>query len=83
MAVKFEKLSESKYFLDVRGYVCPHPQMYTKKAMEKMPTEACLEVVLDNPSSCESIFDLCKIEGYKIVEYNEEGGVFRFLICRG
>ncbi|QWK19328.1 MAG: sulfurtransferase TusA family protein [Hydrogenobacter thermophilus] len=82
MAVKFEKLSESKYFLDVRGYVCPHPQMYTKKAMEKIPRDACLEVVLDNPSSCESIFDLCKIEGYKIVDYKEEGGVFRFQLCK-
>ena len=33
--MNFEKTSDGKYNLDVKGYVCPHPQIYTKKALEK------------------------------------------------
>ena len=38
MAVKFEKTSDGEYMLDVTTYVCPHPQMYTKKALHKLNT---------------------------------------------
>jgi TusA-related sulfurtransferase len=51
MAVKFEKVSDGNYMLDVLGYVCPHPQLYTKKAMEKLKQGDTLELVFDNPSS--------------------------------
>jgi TusA-related sulfurtransferase len=53
--MKFEKKSEHEYLLDVKGYVCPHPQIYTKKALEKLQSGDILEVVFDNPSSGESI----------------------------
>jgi tRNA 2-thiouridine synthesizing protein A len=36
MAMKFEKTGEGTYLLDVCGYVCPHPQIYCKKSLEKM-----------------------------------------------
>ena len=36
MAAKFDKLDEGKYQLDVRGMTCPHPQLYTKKSLEKI-----------------------------------------------
>ena len=34
--VKFEKTGDSTYSLDVCGFVCPHPQLYTNKSLEKM-----------------------------------------------
>ncbi len=68
MAVKFEKLEEGHYLLDVHGYVCPHPQVYTKKALEKMKTGDTLEVVFDNPSSAESISAMCESEGNEITD---------------
>jgi len=80
MAVKFEKISDKSYLLDVRGYVCPHPQMYTKKAMEKIPSDTILKVILDNPSSSEGIHELAKVEGYEILEYSEDQGIFTFLL---
>ena len=36
MGMKFEKTDEGRYRLNVNGYVCPHPQIYTKKALEKL-----------------------------------------------
>jgi tRNA 2-thiouridine synthesizing protein A len=80
MAMKFEKKDEGHYVLDVLGYVCPHPQIYTKKALEILNSGDVLEVVFDNPSSSESISAMCDTSGNEIVEKNQEGGKFIFKI---
>jgi len=74
MAVKFEKIGDGAYMLDVQGYVCPHPQLYTKKGLEKLKQGEILEVVFDNPSSGESIFAMCQAEGNVIVSQEKEAG---------
>jgi len=75
MAVKFEKTGDGAYMLDVRGYSCPHPQMYTKKALEKMQAGDVLTLLFDNPSSGESIIAMCESSGNDLKEQSEEGGV--------
>ena len=55
MGMSFDKKEEGRYILDVTGYVCPHPQIYTKKALEKIASGDILELIFDNPSSGESI----------------------------
>lgn len=72
--MKFEKKSEGLYALDVCGYVCPHPQLYTKKALEKMKPGETLELLFDNPSSGESIAAMCETVGNKIVDKSGQGG---------
>ena len=74
--MKFEKKSEGVYMLDVKGYVCPHPQIYTKKALAKVQSGEVVEVVFDNPSSGESIATMCDNTGDEIVDKKEEGGQF-------
>jgi len=80
MAVKFEKISEGSYALDCTGYVCPHPQIYTKKMLEKIKTGDTLQVTFDNPSSGESITAMCSSRGNEITERNEQGGKYIFKI---
>ena len=74
MAVKFEKLGEGSYMLDVQGYVCPHPQMYTKKCLEKLKRGEILELVFDNPSSGESIAAMCQANGDEIIAREKDAG---------
>ena len=74
--MKFEKTNDTHYKLDVTGYVCPHPQIYTKKALSKIHPGEHLEVVFDNPSSGESIATMCENNGDEIVSRNEESGSF-------
>jgi len=69
-----EMTSEGLYALDVCGYVCPHPQLYTKKALEKMKTGEILELMFDNPSSGESIAAMSDSTGNKIVEKTSVNG---------
>src|SRR5690554_7279574 len=53
--VKFEKLEDGKFQLDVRSYVCPHVQIYAEKALKKIGSGDEITIVFDNPSSGESI----------------------------
>ncbi len=80
MAMKFEKKSDGLYLLDVKGYVCPHPQIYTKKALEKINSGEFLEVQFDNPSSAESISMMCEQMELDIIEKKQEGANFTYKI---
>lgn len=80
MAMKFEKRTAGEFVLDVTGYVCPHPQLYTKKALERIQEGDTLEVVFDNPSSAESIAAMCDTAGDEIVERVMERGTYRWKI---
>jgi tRNA 2-thiouridine synthesizing protein A len=80
MAVKFEKVQDGVYQLDVQGYVCPHPQLYTKKALEKLKQGEVLELLFDNPSSGESIVAMCQSEGNEIIEQAQQAKTMRWRI---
>lgn len=83
MAVKFEKTEEGKYVLDVTGYTCPHPQMYTKKALQKLGSGEELTLVFDNPSSGESIVSMCESAGNDLFSRDDAGGTFTWKIRKG
>ncbi len=83
MAVKFEKTGDGTYMLDVCGYVCPHPQIYTKKSLEKMKEGEVLEVIFDNPSSKETITQMCEQAGHEILEEKTESGRMILKIEKG
>ena len=51
MAVTFNQTADGKWTLDVRGYACPQPQMYTKKALQKL----LLQTLLFMPTANRSI----------------------------
>ncbi len=80
MGMKFEKTDEGRYRLNVNGYVCPHPQIYTKKALEKLSSGDILELFFDNPSSGESIEQMLENDGNELVVKNVDAGQFEWHI---
>lgn len=62
------------------GYVCPHPQIYTKQALEKLRSGDVLELLFDNASSSETISAMMDATGHEIVERQQDGGKFRWKI---
>ncbi|MGB5261318.1 MAG: sulfurtransferase TusA family protein [Gammaproteobacteria bacterium] len=80
MGMKFEKKEEGRYLLNVNGYVCPHPQIYTKKALEKLNSGDILELFFDNPSSGESIEQMLDNDGNELVVKNVDAGQFEWHI---
>ena len=83
MAIKFDKKGDGVYSLDCQGYVCPHPQIYTKKMLEKIGSGNVLEIIFDNPSSSESITEMMMGSGNEILEKTVENGKYFFKIRKG
>lgn len=83
MAVKFEELGDGQFQLDVRGYSCPHPQMYTKKALQKMSNGDVLTLLFDNPSSGESIIAMCENEDNELFDRADNHGTSVWKIRKG
>ena len=80
--VKFEQLDTDNFQLDVRGYGCPHVEIYTEKALKKIESGKSLTVIFDNPSSGESITYLCTSSGDDLFKRDESNGTFTWSIRR-
>jgi tRNA 2-thiouridine synthesizing protein A len=83
MAMNLKQTEPGHYVLDVKGYVCPHPQLYTKKVLEKLHSGDRLELLFDNPSSAESITAMCAKEGNPVLVQKKDGTLFIFEIQKG
>ncbi len=81
--VKFAKAGENRYILDVRGYVCPYPVIYTRKALAKLKSGDILEIVTDNPPSCENVPNSVRDEGHEVKTVERIGeGVWRIVVVK-
>lgn len=83
MAMKFEKTGDGTYVLDVTGYVCPHPQLYTKKSLEKMQEGDIVDIIFDNPSSGETIIQMCDQAGHEVLDKKKDGSKYVYRIQKG
>ena len=58
--------------IDIRGEQCPMTFVLTKLALEDLPTENILEVLLDFPSALKNIPENCKRQGLaELLEINK------------
>jgi len=68
-------MSETKVdkSIDVRGEVCPIPDVETKRALKSMESGQILEIMLDYPLSKERIPEAVKREGNEVIAIDEVG----------
>jgi tRNA 2-thiouridine synthesizing protein A len=79
--VRFARLAERRYLLDVTGYTCPYPVIYTRKAMSKLKPGDILEVLTDNPPSCENVPRAVREDGHEVLGVERVGdGVWKIVI---
>lgn len=52
--------------LDCSGLACPEPVLQTKKALEALPNDAVLEVVVDNIASRENVIRFAQNGGFDV-----------------
>lgn len=57
--------------VDVRGEVCPVPDVDTKRALKKMSAGEILEVLIDYPMSKERIPENVKKDGHEVLAIEE------------
>ena len=74
-------MSEITKSLDVRGKICPYPDMDTMTTLKKMEKGEVLEVLLDYPLSVERIPRNLKKQGHKLLSTEQlDGPNHRLLI---
>ena len=66
--------------LDAKGLNCPLPILKAKKALKDVPDGGTLEILATDPGSIADFAAFSRTTGKEIIEQDEEGGVYRFLI---
>lgn len=69
--------------LDLKGLSCPLPIVKTAKAMKELNSGDIVEVLATDPGSVPDFKAWSKATGNELIEQNESGGVYRFVIRRG
>jgi tRNA 2-thiouridine synthesizing protein A len=59
--------------LDVRGEVCPYPDVKTQKKVKNMKSGEILEVLVDYPLSAERIPRSMEKKGHEILKVEKKG----------
>ena len=65
---KLIKIDENRYELDVRGLVCPFPQVLVTSSLESLSVNDVLDVLIDNPPSVRDIPLSLERKGYAVEE---------------
>ncbi len=73
MSIKFEKIGEDRFLLEILGYTCPYPTLYTVKTLSKLSPGDLLEVVTDSLPSCETIPQTVEKKGHKVLSVTQIG----------
>ncbi len=68
--------------LDARGLNCPLPILKTKKAIKELPVGETLKVISTDPGSVKDMDAFCRTTGNDLMESNQDGGTYTFLIRR-
>lgn len=59
--------------LDVKGEVCPYPDVKTKRKVKKMKSGEVLQILVDYPLSAERIPETMKSLGHEVISFEKKG----------
>ncbi|MGJ8455823.1 sulfurtransferase TusA family protein [Pseudothermotoga sp. U03pept] len=60
-----KEVPKPQLILDMRGEICPIPELQTRKKLQEMNSNDILMVIVDYPISKERILSYCQRSGYK------------------
>lgn len=66
--------------LDTKGLSCPLPVLKAKKALNDVAVGGTLEILATDPGAVADFAAFCKSGGHELLEQDENGGVYRFVI---
>jgi len=71
-----KRIEEKTYELDLRGYVCPYPQIYTPQALLKLPKGSVPKATIYNQPSIENTKSAAQKGGTLSTSLNSRGGAW-------
>ncbi len=66
--------------LDAKGLNCPLPILKAKKALQTLGAGGTLEVLATDPGSVKDFAAFCRTTGTELVEQDNDGKIFRFVL---
>ncbi|MHA1731443.1 MAG: sulfurtransferase TusA family protein [Promethearchaeota archaeon] len=66
--------------IDCVGLFCPEPLFQTREGIDEIGVGEVLEVLADDPAADEDLHRFVKRTGHELVGFEDNDGVFRFLI---
>lgn len=66
--IALRQIEKGRYAIDVRGYTCPYPEIFVRRALDSIGPGDVLETVLDNAPSCETIPAAAEELKHKVLE---------------
>ena len=69
--------------LDAKGMNCPLPILKAKNALKELPAGGTLEILATDPGAVKDFAAFCRATGNELIEQDEDGGIYRFVIKRG
>jgi len=78
-----EPVAEDTQLLDVRGLSCPLPIVRISQAFAGLATGSVLEVLVTDRGALSDIPAWARTTGNTLVEQDERGGAFRFVLRKG
>jgi TusA-related sulfurtransferase len=78
--MEIQKIGKKRHSLDVRGLVCPYPQILTLRALNNISSEGILEVILDNPPSVRDIPSALKVKKYDVEVSDVAKGTWKIIV---
>lgn len=66
--VVLKTAGEGRYAMDAKGYTCPYPELFARRALEKLALGDVLEFTIDNAPSCETVPAVAEELGHKVLE---------------
>ena len=66
--------------LDAKGLNCPLPILRAKKTLAGMAAGQTLEILATDPGSIKDFEAFCRTTGHTLVEQENDGKIFRFVI---
>ncbi|KUO79672.1 MAG: hypothetical protein AT718_10170 [Vulcanisaeta sp. JCHS_4] len=71
---------KGRYVLDARGYACPYPQIFAIKTIKEVEPGSIMEILVDNPASCDNVPAAIKKLGHDVLGVKDEGGYWRIVV---
>jgi len=69
--------------IDCQNQECPKPVLETKKALEALPKDATLEVIVNSNASKENVIRFAKNAGYTVEDESLKDGATKITIVKG
>jgi len=66
--VSLKPIEKGRYTMDARGYTCPYPELFARRALDKLAPGDVFEFIIDNMPSCETVPAAAEELGHKVLE---------------